>query len=293
MHEAPDAMTKLVWGNAAPVSSATARGLGVKDGDVVNLRTGGANTQFPILVQPGHADDAVSITIGYGRRRCGRVGKAVGSGAQGVRMSNGFWYAGGFSVTKAGSAEILASTQHHHVMEGRPIVREASLAEFKKNPKFAEEMAEPPELFSLYDEQEYDQGYQWGMAIDLTSCIGCNACMLACQAENNIPVVGKEQVLRGREMHWIRMDRYYTGDENDPQVVYQGVPCMQCENAPCENVCPVAATVHSPEGLNDMAYNRCVGTRYCANNCPYKVRRFNFLNFHKDLDEVQKMVFNP
>jgi molybdopterin-containing oxidoreductase family iron-sulfur binding subunit len=293
MQEAPDPMTKLVWGNAALVSPATARRLGIKDGDVVNLTTGSANTQFPILVQPGHADNAVSVTLGYGRRRCGRVGKGVGSGAQGVRMSNAFWYAGGFSVTKAGRTETLATTQHHHAMEGRPIVREATLAEYKTNPKFAEEMAETPELFSLYNEQKYDQGYQWGMAIDLTACIGCNACMLACQAENNIPVVGKEQVLRGREMHWIRMDRYYTGGEDDPQVVYQGVPCMQCENAPCENVCPVAATIHSPEGLNDMAYNRCVGTRYCANNCPYKVRRFNFLNFHKDVSEIEKMVFNP
>jgi molybdopterin-containing oxidoreductase family iron-sulfur binding subunit len=292
MQEAPDPMTKLVWGNAALVSPATARRLGVQDGDVVNLRTGGANTQFPILVQPGHADNAVSVTIGYGRRNCGRVGKAVGSGAQVVRISNGFWYAGGFSVTKAGFTETLASTQHHHAMEGRPIVREASLAEYKTNPKFAEEMAETPELFSLYNEHKYGHGYQWGMAIDLTSCIGCNACMLACQAENNIPVVGKEQVLRGREMHWIRMDRYYTGGEDDPQVVYQGVPCMQCENAPCENVCPVAATIHSEEGLNDMAYNRCVGTRYCANNCPYKVRRFNFLNFH-NVTEIEKMVFNP
>jgi molybdopterin-containing oxidoreductase family iron-sulfur binding subunit len=293
MQEAPDPMTKLVWGNAALLSPATARKLGVKDGDVVNLRNGNANAQFPILIQPGHADDAVSVTTGYGRRRCGRVGKSVGFSAQGVRMSGGFWFAGGFTVTKAGFTETLATTQHHHAMEGRPIVREATVAEYKKNPKFAEEMAETPELFSLYDEHKYEHGYQWGMAIDLTSCIGCNACMLACQAENNIPVVGKEQVLRGREMHWIRMDRYYTGDQDDPQVVYQGVPCMQCENAPCENVCPVAATIHSEEGLNDMAYNRCVGTRYCANNCPYKVRRFNFLNFHKDVTEIEKMVFNP
>jgi Fe-S-cluster-containing dehydrogenase component/anaerobic selenocysteine-containing dehydrogenase len=293
MQEAPDPMTKLVWGNAALLSPATARELGIAGGDLIELARNGRTLEIAAQIQPGHADKSISLSLGYGRKKCGRVGRNVGFNSGALRVAGAFWYADGVTVKKTGRTFTNASTQHHHSMEGRPIVREASLAEYNANPKFAEEMSETPELFSLHSEHKYDQGYQWGMAIDLTSCIGCNACMLACQAENNIPVVGKEQVLRGREMHWIRMDRYYTGDENDPQVVYQGVPCMQCENAPCENVCPVAATIHSPEGLNDMAYNRCVGTRYCANNCPYKVRRFNFLNFHKDLPALENMVFNP
>jgi molybdopterin-containing oxidoreductase family iron-sulfur binding subunit len=177
-------------------------------------------------------------------------------------------------------------------MEGRPIVREATLEHWRAHPDFAPHAVHAPDE-SIYGYHKYDKGYQWGMAIDLNSCIGCNACLVACVAENNIPSVGKAQVARGREMHWIRLDRYYTGSEDDPQAVIQPLPCQQCEAAPCESVCPVAATVHSPEGLNDMAYNRCVGTRYCANNCPYKVRRFNFLNYHKNMPEVEKMASNP
>jgi molybdopterin-containing oxidoreductase family iron-sulfur binding subunit len=206
-------------------------------------------------------------------------------------------------MTATGATHSHATTQEHgtiddkginaSVQNDRPVFREGTVAEFKKNPKFAEEMNEVPALHSIYPEFSYDTGYQWGMAIDLNSCTGCNACVVACQAENNIPVVGKYQVMRGREMHWIRMDRYYVGPEDDPRAVEQPVPCMQCENAPCENVCPVAATTHSPEGLNDMVYNRCVGTRYCANNCPFKVRHFNFLNFHKHDPEIQGMEFNP
>jgi MoCo/4Fe-4S cofactor protein with predicted Tat translocation signal len=226
MQEAPDPMTKLVWGNAALLSPATARQLGVADGDFLAITLNNLTLEIPALIQPGHADNSISLSLGYGRKKCGRVGRNVGFNSGALRSSDAFWYASGFAVSKTGRTFTNASTQHHHSMEGRPIVREATLAEYKTNPKFAEEMAETPELFSLHSEYKYDQGYQWGMAIDLTSCIGCNACMLACQAENNIPVVGKEEVLRGREMHWIRMDRYYTGDENDPQVVYQGVPCM-------------------------------------------------------------------
>jgi MoCo/4Fe-4S cofactor protein with predicted Tat translocation signal len=293
MQEAPDTMTKLVWGNAALVSPKTAKEFGLEDGDVVKLTRGAVSGEFAVMKQPGHADHAISLNLGYGRTSTGRVGKGVGFNAYALRATESYSFADGFTLAKTGKSVTLATTQHHHSLEGRPLLREASLAEYKKNPKVVEEQLELPKLESIYGDWDYSKGYQWGMAIDLASCVGCNACMLACQSENNIPVVGVEQVLRGREMHWIRMDRYYNGDEDDPQVVYQGVPCMQCENAPCANVCPVAATVHSPEGLNDMAYNRCIGTRYCANNCPYKVRRFNFLNFHKHTEEVEKMVSNP
>jgi molybdopterin-containing oxidoreductase family iron-sulfur binding subunit len=293
LQECPDAMTTQVWGNSALISPATAKRLNIETGDIVKLERGGASTEFAVTIQPGHADDAVSLTLGYGRTRCGRVGREAGYNAYALRTSDGFWFQGGWSVTKTGKSVKLATTQEHNSMEGRPLVREASLEEFKKSPKFAEEASEVPPLVSIYGDQDYSQGYQWGMTIDLNACIGCNACTVACQSENNIPIVGKDQVMRGRHMHWIRIDRYYSGKEEDPEVVHQSVACQQCENAPCENVCPVNATVHSPEGLNEMVYNRCVGTRYCANNCPYKVRRFNFLNYHKNIVEVEKMVHNP
>jgi molybdopterin-containing oxidoreductase family iron-sulfur binding subunit len=178
-------------------------------------------------------------------------------------------------------------------MEGRPIVREATLAHYRENPRFAQEMVQSPPLISLWNDHSYDKGYQWGMTIDLAACTGCNACTVACQSENNIPVVGKKEVANGREMHWIRVDRYYSDDVDDPGMVHQPVTCMHCENAPCEQVCPVAATTHDSEGLNVMTYNRCIGTRYCSNNCPYKVRRFNFFNYTKDTPEIVKMAQNP
>jgi molybdopterin-containing oxidoreductase family iron-sulfur binding subunit len=303
MQEAPDPMTKLTWGNAALISPATARAQNLKDGDVVTLSRGSYKLDAAVMIQPGQMDQAVSIALGYGRTHCGNVGKNVGFNANLIRTSDAFWFADGFSMTATGATHSHATTQEHGAIgdqgvnasgqNDRPLFREGTLAEFKKNPKFAEEMQELPALHSIYPELNYDTGYQWGMSIDLNSCTGCNACVVACQAENNIPVVGKYQVMRGREMHWIRMDRYYVGPEDDPRAVEQPVPCMQCENAPCENVCPVAATSHSPEGLNDMVYNRCVGTRYCANNCPYKVRHFNFLNFHKHDPEIQGMEYNP
>jgi molybdopterin-containing oxidoreductase family iron-sulfur binding subunit len=296
LQEAPDPISKLVWGNAAMMSPGTAREQKLADGDIVTLSRGNYKLEAAVLIQPGHADNAVSIALGYGRQSCGRVGKDVGFNANLIRTSDAFWFSQGFTIAATGKRHVHATTQERGTgdqQHGRPLVREGTIEEYKKNPKFAEEMSELPELHSIYPEITYDKGYQWGMAIDLTSCTGCNACVLACVAENNTPVVGKDQVLRGREMHWIRMDRYYSGDENDPQVVEQPLPCMQCENAPCENVCPVQATTHSPEGLNDMAYNRCVGTRYCANNCPFKVRHFNFLNFHKHEPEVIGLVYNP
>ncbi len=292
MQEAPEPMSKLTWDNAALLSPTTAKQLGVDSGDVIEVSNGSLKTPMPVLVQPGHADNAVSLALGYGRTRVGRVGNGVGHNAGAVRTAQSFWFGEG-SVAKTGRKYPLSHTQEHFSMEGRPIVREATLEHFHHHPDFAKHAVHVPKLFSLYGEHTYEKGNQWGMVIDLNTCIGCNACVVACQSENNIPVVGKDQVARGREMHWIRLDRYYSGDQNDPQVVTHPVACQQCENAPCETVCPVAATVHSPEGLNDMAYNRCVGTRYCANNCPYKVRRFNFLEYHKDLTEVGKMAHNP
>ena len=293
LQEAPDPMTKLTWDNAALMSAATARTLDVEQGDVVSIEADGRETTMPAFIQPGHADRSISLALGYGRTQCGRVGQAVGGNAYLIRTAEWAGFLQGARVRKTGRKHVLASTQEHQSMEGRPLVREATLEDYTEHPNFATEAVEHPPLLSLYAEPSYDQGYQWGMAIDLNSCVGCNACLVACQSENNIPVVGKDEVLRGREMHWIRLDRYYAGDPEDPQAVSQPVNCQQCENAPCENVCPVAATAHSPEGLNDMAYNRCVGTRYCPNNCPYKVRRFNFFDFSEGLAEVQKMAFNP
>ncbi len=296
MQEAPDPMTKLTWGNAALMSPATAKQNNLIDGDVVSLSHGAVKMEAAVMLQPGHADGAITIALGYGRTAAGRVGKDVGFNAGLIRTSDAFWFAPDVAIAATGKTHAHASTQEHGMAEhlnGRPLYREASVTEYKAKPKVIEEMSEVPELHSIYTERVYDTGNQWGMAIDLGTCTGCNACVVACQAENNIPSVGKEQVIRGREMHWIRMDRYYTGSEDEPRAVQQPLPCMQCENAPCENVCPVAATTHSPEGLNDMVYNRCVGTRYCANNCPYKVRHFNFLNFHKHDPEIYDMVHNP
>ena len=303
MQEIADPITKLVWGNAALVSPKTAKDRGLRDGDVVKISRGSLELEAAVMIQPGQADNAVAISLGYGRAKCGRVGKDVGFNAGLIRTSDNFWYGADFTVTPTGKTYQHASLQEHGSMvdpdtpigpgQTRPVYRETTVGEFKKNPKIIEQRVEVPVLDSIYPQIEYKEGYQWGMAIDLGSCTGCSACVVACQSENNIPVVGKDQVLKGREMHWIRIDRYYVGPEDEPRAVEQPVPCMQCENAPCENVCPVAATTHSPEGLNDMAYNRCVGTRYCANNCPYKVRHFNFLNWHKYEPEIMQMVQNP
>jgi molybdopterin-containing oxidoreductase family iron-sulfur binding subunit len=199
----------------------------------------------------------------------------------------------GASLTRTGTTYPLATTQNHHVMEDRDLVKEASLEEYRRHPGFA--AGHHGEHPVLYTDREYDftKGNQWGLAIDLNTCIGCNACTIGCQAENNIAVVGKDQVRRGREMHWIRVDRYFTGDPDAPETVHQPVPCMHCENAPCESVCPVNATTHSDEGLNEMTYNRCIGTRYCNNNCPYKVRRFGYFDWNGKMTEVEKLGKNP
>jgi MoCo/4Fe-4S cofactor protein with predicted Tat translocation signal len=293
LQELPEPVTKLVWDNAALMSHQTMLKLGLVDGQIVNFKRGNFIVEMPVMVQPGHADDSVTALLGYGREQCGHVGKDVGYNAYPLRTTAACYIATDLTLEKTDRFETLVSTQTQDSMENRHPIVEATFDEFRKNPKFVEEVVESPEPTGLYPQMVWDKGYQWGMSIDLTSCIGCHACTIACQAENNIPIVGKDQVRRGRHMHWIRVDRYYTGSIDDAEVVTQPLPCMQCENAPCENVCPVDATVHSPEGLNEMVYNRCVGTRYCLNNCPYKVRRFNFLNWHRDITDVEQMVFNP
>jgi molybdopterin-containing oxidoreductase family iron-sulfur binding subunit len=241
---------------------------------------------------PGQADDVVTVHLGYGRSRAGRVGNDAGFNAYEIRPSTGMWTIQGLEIAKSGGRYELAATQLHFNMLNRDIVREKTLVDYLNHPEAEQE--EDLRQFSMYPEYEY-KDYKWGMAIDISSCVGCSACVVACQSENNIPVVGKVQVQRSREMQWLRIDSYFKGsNENDPAGMYfMPVPCMHCENAPCEPVCPVHATVHSAEGLNDMVYNRCVGTRYCSNNCPYKVRRFNFLLYQDWNTPTYKLMRNP
>ena len=318
LQELPDPLTKLTWDNPALVSPKTAESLGLSNEDVVRLDYSGRSLELPVWLVPGMADGVVALTLGYGRSQAGRIGSGVGFDAFTVRSAKATGFDGGAALTKLGRTYPLSATQEHGSMEGRPVVRESTLAELRAKPAAAEPgenanahagepaaapkegsgslgvFEEDPPHFSLWKEHPYDQGHQWGMTIDLNSCIGCNACVTACQSENNIPVVGKDQVSKGREMHWIRLDRYFSGDPSgSPEVVVQPVPCMHCEDAPCEQVCPVAATVHNGEGLNVMVYNRCIGTRYCSNNCPYKVRRFNFFNFTKDTPDILALAMNP
>ena len=298
LQELPKPMSKLVWDNAVLIGPKMAERLEIKSEDVVELELNGKKIRGPVWIQAGHPDNSVTVTLGYGRKRAGRVGTAQGFNAYELRTSANPWIASGVKITKTGDTYKLCSTQGMQSMDTpngdhRPLVREATLEEYKKEPTFAKEEEVPKEL-TLYQPYPYDKEmYAWGMAIDLNKCVGCNNCMLACVSENNIAVVGKEQCVIGRHMHWIRVDTYYQGDRDNPKGYFQPVNCMQCENAPCEVVCPVGATNHSTEGLNDMVYNRCVGTRYCSNNCPYKVRRFNFLLF-QDWDTPQyKMMRNP
>jgi molybdopterin-containing oxidoreductase family iron-sulfur binding subunit len=290
LQELPDAVSKVTWDNPLLMSPATAASRGLKDEDVVTLASGGRSLELPILRVPGMADGTLALLLGYGRTHAGRVGNGVGWSAYALRRAAAPDLATGVTLTHAGRRTDLAQTQEHGTMEGRRLIREAALERYKQEPKFA---ADETPLFSLWAEHEYKTKPQWGMVIDLNACTGCNACAVACQSENNVPVVGKDQVRRGREMAWLRIDRYFTGSVEEPAAAFQPVPCMQCENAPCEQVCPVAATVHDAEGLNAMVYNRCIGTRYCSNNCPYKVRRFNFYNFTKDTPRVLKLVNNP
>jgi len=284
LQETPKPLTKLTWDNAALISPTTAARLELANGDVVELSEGGRSVRIPVWVAPGQAPDTLTLHLGYGRTRAGRAGNGTGFNVNPLRTTAAPDILTGVALTKTGETYLLASTQDHWSLEGRNLVRVATAAEFAEDPQFAQKMEHLPITgLSMYAEHTNDSSYAWGMAIDQNVCTGCNSCVVACQAENNVPVVGKEQVLNGREMHWLRIDRYYSGDLENPDTYHQPMPCQQCENAPCEVVCPVAATVHNAEGLNDMVYNRCVGTRYCSNNCPYKVRRFNFL-LYQDWD---------
>lgn len=327
LQELPDPMTKITWDNVALMSPATADSLGLpteqsfksNDVPVIRISSGDNAIEIAAWVQPGHADNSITLYAGYGRENIGRVADGVGVNVYPLRTTENTYYSA-VDVSTTGQMYEIACVQDHNSIEGRDMVRSATLEEYRENPNFSSYESvhgyEVPGIdeaerdgddnlakggpISLFDEQ-YGPDYQpqWGMAIDLNTCFGCGVCTIACQAENNIPVVGKREVGRRRIMHWIRTDRYYEGDEDNPGVYHQPVPCMHCELAPCEQVCPVAATVHSEDGMNQMTYNRCIGTRYCANNCPFKVRRFNFFNYSKeylttgDDPEIIQMAMNP
>jgi molybdopterin-containing oxidoreductase family iron-sulfur binding subunit len=290
LQETPDFATKITWDNAALLSPATAKELGVATGDMVELSAGDRAIEAPALIAPGHAEGAVSIALGYGRVDITHLSDKVGCNAYPLRTTRGMSHVSNASLKRTGAKHKFAETQTHQSMEGRDLVREGTAERYAKEPTFAQTMGMdghiPPNI-SLFTHPPLTSPEQWGMTVDLSTCTGCNACVVACQAENNVPIVGKDQVSRGRNMAWIRMDRYFAGDENDPEMLSQAIMCQHCENAPCETVCPVNATVHSEDGLNLMAYNRCIGTRYCANNCPWKVRRFNFFDYNqRPLDQL-------
>lgn len=316
LQELPKPITKLTWDNAAIMSPATAARLDLGQNvnglatnrmssiggeilaDRIELHYRDRTVIAPVFIQPGQPDNVITVHLGYGRTISGRVGTGTGFNAYTIRTSDAPWFGSDLRIAKVDGSYSLVTTQSHHLIDAsevgdRDLVRSGTLAEYLKDPTLTPEfVSKEHHEQSLYPGFEYE-GYAWGMSIDLNSCIGCGACVVACVAENNIPVVGKEQVARSREMHWLRIDAYYKGGEKTPETYFQPVPCQQCENAPCELVCPVAATVHSAEGLNDMTYNRCVGTRYCSNNCPYKVRRFNFLLYQDFYTASLKMMRNP
>jgi molybdopterin-containing oxidoreductase family iron-sulfur binding subunit len=304
LQELPKPITHLTWDNAVLVSPATLARIGgtaspdFSGGErgqihssLVEVRQGGRSIRGAMFAVAGHPDDVATLHLGYGRARTGHIGADRGFNAGALRTSNALQFAGGAQITLTGDTYPLACVQYHHLLEGRDLVRvvpRTELATLKK------EEHELPSLWPvLTDEQEKVSLYKWGMAIDINACNGCNACVVSCQAENNIAVIGKDEVMKGREMHWLRVDTYYQGTIENPKTYFEPVPCMHCETAPCEPVCPVGATVHSSEGLNDMVYNRCVGTRYCSNNCPYKVRRFNFLQYQDWDTPSLKLGRNP
>ncbi|MBL6704590.1 MAG: TAT-variant-translocated molybdopterin oxidoreductase [Planctomycetaceae bacterium] len=310
LQELPEPLSKLTWDNAALLSPTTAREHDIEHGDVVRIGSDGRSVEAPVYILPGQAENSIGLQLGYGRTAAGTVAghvahniDPVGVNVSTLRSIEHIHFENGVTITSTGRRHEFATTQEHFAIDrvgleeisGRvgDLVREGTVDEYAEHPDFAHHGHEE---IALWEQPEQD-GPQWGMSIDLSKCIGCNACVVACQSENNIPVVGKEQVLKGREMHWLRLDRYFTGDMDEPEVVQQPVACQHCENAPCEQVCPVAATVHSDDGLNDMVYNRCIGTRYCANNCPYKVRRFNFFDYQLPVvqpeQSLKQLAFNP
>jgi len=321
LQELPDPMTKIVWDNAALMSAATADELGVSHESMVRIEVEGRSLELPVYVMPGHAAGSVTLPLGYGRVAAGQIAgiagiaddmaeqnvDSVGFDTYKLRSSLAQYHIPAATVSATGATYSLVSTQDHHIIDeigalGREdrlgdLIREGDLSEYESHPDFAQHRVHHPPLNSMWEERKYENVHKWGLSIDLAACTGCAGCTIACQSENNIAVVGKKQVSMGRELHWIRMDRYFSGPIEDPQVSSQPVSCHHCEMAPCEQVCPVAATTHTSEGLNDMIYNRCVGTRYCANNCPYKVRRFNYHlyseAFQEEGNEVLKMVNNP
>jgi Fe-S-cluster-containing hydrogenase components 1 len=292
LHELPDPITKIVWDNYVMVSIGTAEKYKLKQSSVVEITVGNQKMELPVHIQPGLHDEVLAIPVGYGRTMTGKVGNNIGQNAFKLvtaKDGNVLFSSLPVKFEKTGKKYELACVQGHHTMEGRNIVAEATLKDYKKNQGSG---VHRHHTWSIWSGHQYN-GHKWGMAIDLSSCTGCSACVISCQSENNVTVVGKKYVLEGREMHWLRIDRYYTGSPDAPEAVFQPILCQHCDNAPCETVCPVLATVHSDEGLNDMIYNRCVGTRYCANNCPYKVRRFNWFNYAKLIEKPLNMALNP
>jgi Fe-S-cluster-containing dehydrogenase component len=318
LQELPKPVTNLSWDNAALVSGATLTKLGLEEDNIVELTVNGRKVNAPVIAVPGHPDNSVTVHLGYGREFAGRVGSGQGFNAYLIRSADAPFYTTG-TLKKLDGIWGLAITKSHfqdhrgrtfgqpeghsnnsleadEALGDRGIIRYATLEEFKANPDFAHEgeSREAPRMdTSLFPNWPYNEANAWGMSIDMNSCTGCNACIVSCYAENNIAVVGKQQVRIGRNMQWLRIDTYFEGDLSTPRAHFQPMACQHCENAPCEQVCPVGATVHTPEGLNTMVYNRCVGTRYCSNNCPYKVRRFNFLLFSDYETESLKLSRNP
>lgn len=297
LQECPRPVSKLTWDNAVILSPALAQKLQLQNDDVVELTLAGRSVRGPVWIQPGQTAETIALNLGYGRERGGPVAESAGFNAYALRTSENPWRATGAQIRKTGDTRHLVSTQRHFALPEteRQVVRQSTLKEFQSDPEVVRHSSELPDRNNtLYnpDEFKYD-GYRWAMSIDLNTCIGCNACLAACNAENNIPVVGKDQVNRHREMHWIRIDTYHAGSPERPEFNHMPVPCMQCEDAPCELVCPVAATLHDHEGLNLQVYNRCVGTRFCSNNCPYKVRRFNFLQYSDTRNPSLREMYNP